>query len=64
MNKGRILNKAWLEVKRADQLLGKGKVVNLQQMKKYASVVNAGNECGLIFDCPVKIEAGDFLLQQ
>jgi len=63
VTRGKILNKAWLEVKRGDQILGKGKVVSLQQNKKDANMVPEGSECGMLFDCPVKIEVGDLLLQ-
>ncbi len=61
--KGKILNKAWLDIRRDDKILGKGKVVNLQQNKKDANSVAEGNECGLIFDSEIKIQLGDSLLQ-
>ncbi len=63
VTRGKILNKAWLEVKREGKILGKGKVVSLQQNKKDANMVPDGSECGMLFDCPVKIEIGDLLLQ-
>ena len=63
VTRGKILNKAWLDVKRGDKVIGKGKVVGLQQAKKDANMVPEGNECGMRFDCPVKIEVGDLLLQ-
>ena len=68
VTKGKILNKAWSEVKRGlpgqgEAIIGKGKVVNLQQGKKDTGAVSEGNECGMIFDSEVKIKVGDILLQ-
>ena len=61
--KGKVLNKAWLDVRREDKILGKGKVVNLQQKKNDANMVPEGSECGLIFDSEIKIQLGDSLMQ-
>ncbi len=59
---GTINNKARLEVERAGQVVGKGKILNLQQKKADANSVPAGNECGLIFECDIAIEKGDKLV--
>ncbi|MBU6142130.1 GTP-binding protein [Patescibacteria group bacterium] len=63
VTKGRILTKAWLDIRRDDAIIGKGKVVNLQQAKKDANVVSEGNECGLLFESDIIIQTGDILLQ-
>lgn len=67
VNKGKILNKAWLEIRRSlsdhdEEIIGKGKVVSLQQAKKDTNAVSEGNECGLLFDSEIKIQVGDILL--
>lgn len=64
VTKGQIRMKSWLEVQRAEEIIGKGKVLNLQQKKNDANAVNEGNECGLIFESDVKIEVGDKLLSK
>jgi translation initiation factor IF-2 len=62
--RGQIRIKAWLDVQRGGEVIGKGKVMNLQQNKKDANAVDAGNECGLIFESSTKIEVGDKLLSK
>lgn len=64
VNRGQIRVKSWLELQRGEEIVGKGKVLNLQQNKKDVNAVNEGNECGLIFDSEVKIEVGDKLLSK
>ena len=63
VNRGQIKMKSWLEIQRGlpgkEELIGKGKVLNLQQKKNDANAVNEGNECGMIFESDVKIEVGD-----
>lgn len=64
VNRGQIRAKSWLEIQRGEEIIGKGKVLNLQQSKKDVNAVNEGNECGLIFDSEVKIVVGDKLLSK
>ena len=64
VNRGQIRLKSWLEIQRGEEMIGKGKVLNLQQQKKDANSINEGNQCGLIFETDVKIEAGDKLLSK
>lgn len=59
---GIISNNAVLEVERKTEIVGTGRVINLQQNKKDAKSVPAGNQCGLIFDSSVEIKVGDFLI--
>ncbi|MDD3498345.1 MAG: translation initiation factor IF-2 [Candidatus Moranbacteria bacterium] len=56
---GVAVKKALVEVKREKEIIGKGEVSNLQQNKKPADEVKAGNECGITFEGKVKIEEGD-----
>jgi translation initiation factor IF-2 len=64
VNRGQIRMKSWLEVQRGDELVGKGKVLNLQQKKNDVNAVDAGNECGLIFESETAIQVGDKLLSK
>jgi translation initiation factor IF-2 len=64
VNRGQIRIKSWLEVQRGDELIGKGKVLNLQQKKSDVNAVDAGNECGLIFESETAIQVGDKLLSK
>ncbi len=62
VTEGQIVNNSALEVDRGDALLGTGKIINLQQAKKDVKTVEAGLECGLIFDCQQEIKVGDMLI--
>lgn len=62
VSRGLIRNKAWLEISRENQNIGKGKIVNLQCKKMDVGQVDEGKECGLVFESDVKIQAGDKLL--
>ena len=59
---GMIKIKAVMEVQRGETVMGRGRVLSLRQAKKEVTIVEAGKECGFIFDSPVKIEVGDRLL--
>ncbi len=62
VTEGQILNNAILEIERGGTVLGTGKIVNLQQAKRDVKTVEAGLECGLIFDCEKEIKVGDVLI--
>lgn len=62
VTEGQIINNAVLEVERAKEILGTGKIVNLQQAKRDVKTVEAGLQCGLIFDCEKEIKVGDILV--
>lgn len=64
VTEGQIVNNSALEVDRGDALLGTGKIINLQQGKKDVKTVEAGLECGLIFDCQQEIKVGDILISR
>jgi translation initiation factor IF-2 len=59
---GKIVRGSLLEVKRDGEIIGSGKMGNLQQNKKNADEVGQGNECGLVFDGAVKLAVGDTLI--
>lgn len=62
VTEGHIMNNSRLDVVRGKETVGKGKIVNLQQGKKDAASVAAGNECGLLFDAETEIRVGDTLV--
>lgn len=62
VSEGKLLRGSLLEIKRGDEIIGTGKMLNLQQNKQNADEVNQGNECGVVFEGTVKIEVGDILI--
>ncbi len=64
IKRGLIRNKAWLEIKRGEDIIGKGKIINLQQKKNDVGQVEEGKECGLIFESGIPIQIGDALLDR
>ena len=61
VNDGKIVKGSLIEIKRDGEIIGKGKISNLQQNKNATSEVGKGNECGLTVDSDVKIKEGDTL---
>jgi translation initiation factor IF-2 len=59
---GKITRGCLVEVKRDDEIIGKGKLTNLQQNKTNVDEVNQGNECGITFEGSTKIKEGDNLI--
>lgn len=59
---GKMVKGALLEVKRGSEIIGQGKMGNLQQNKENAEEVGQGNECGLVFEGNMKVEQGDTLI--
>lgn len=62
VSEGKMLRGSLIEVKRGDDIIGQGKMQNLQQNKQNADEVNQGNECGVVFEGNVKIQVGDTLI--
>ena len=62
VSEGKLLRNTLLEIKRGDEIVGAGKMANLQQNKQNVEEVGQGNECGVVFEGNVKIEEGDTLL--
>ena len=56
---GYIKKGASVEVYRAEELVGKGKIVNLQRDKKEVPEAAKRSECGILFEGNVTIEEGD-----
>lgn len=50
-----------VEIERSTEVVGKGKITNLQHNKEKAREVSEGSECGLVVETGVNIEVGDIL---
>ncbi|HCJ45412.1 MAG TPA: translation initiation factor IF-2 [Candidatus Moranbacteria bacterium] len=62
VSEGKMLRGSLLEIKHDDEIVGKGKMQNLQYNKQNTDEVNQGNECGVVFEGNVKIQVGDTLI--
>lgn len=62
VSQGKMVKGAEIEIKRNEEIIGSGKLANLQQNKVTAEEVNQGNECGITFEGNVKIKEGDALI--
>jgi len=51
-----------LNIKRDEEIIGKGKIINLQHLKKDVTVVEAGKECGILFQGD-EVKVGDVLIE-
>jgi len=59
---GEIKKGVSIEVQRKEEIIGKGKLINLQKNKKDVEKASKGEECGILYEGNVKIEEGDVLL--
>ncbi|RLC40364.1 MAG: translation initiation factor IF-2 [Candidatus Nealsonbacteria bacterium] len=59
---GEIEKGGLVEVLREEEVIGKGKIKNLQQEKKDVQKVGKGKECGILFQGEGEIEEGDVLV--
>jgi translation initiation factor IF-2 len=59
---GKIAHGSSIEVIRGENIIGHGKLFNLQQNKVNVDEVTSGNECGVTFDGETKIKEGDVLV--
>ena len=58
---GKVKKGAKIEVFRNNELVGKGRLVNLKKGQKDISEIQAPQECGILFEGDIKIEVGDIL---
>ena len=59
---GEVKKGASIEVFKQENLAGKGRMINLQRDKKDIDRVMKGQECGIMYEGDVKVEAGDVLV--
>lgn len=58
---GEVKKGTQIEVLRGEELVGRGRLINLQRNKKDIERVGKGEECGILYEGDVKIEVGDIL---
>ncbi|MDO8626686.1 MAG: translation initiation factor IF-2 [Candidatus Magasanikbacteria bacterium] len=58
---GKLVKEAKVRVKRDGEIIGLGKLVQLQSGKQAVNEIPSGSECGLQFEGKLKIEEGDVL---
>ena len=58
---GKLVKDAKIRVKRQGEIIGLGKIAQLQSGKQAVNEVPEGNECGLQFEGKIKLEEGDVL---
>ena len=61
VTEGEIRKKSQMKIFRNEAELGTGKIINLQKDKKDTEVARKGEECGILYEGPVKIQQGDAL---
>ncbi len=59
---GEIKKGVSVEVQRKDEIVGRGRLINLQRNKKDIEKAGKGEEVGLLYEGDVKIEQGDTLI--
>lgn len=59
---GEIEKGVGIEVFRGEDIVGKGKTINLQRNKKDTERVKKGQECGILYEGDAKIEKDDILV--
>ena len=59
---GEVKKGTSIEVFRKEELIGKGRLINLQKNKKDAEKISKGEECGILYEGDVKVEEEDVLL--
>lgn len=62
VSEGKMIKGENIEIKREGEIVGKGRLSNLQQNKNNTQEVNQGNECGVTFEGGTKIKEGDNLI--
>jgi len=58
---GEIEKGSQLEVVRNEEMIGRGKIINLQKNKKDVEKARKGEECGILYEGDAKIEKDDVL---
>jgi len=59
---GEIKKGSLIEIFRNEELVGEGKLINLQKNKKDANVAAKGEECGILYEGDNKVQEGDILV--
>lgn len=62
VSEGVVKRNSVFEIKRGNSIVGKGKIINLQQDKQDVGSVPKGKECGLLTQSDMPLEANDVLV--
>jgi translation initiation factor IF-2 len=62
VSEGKMLRGSFLEIERDGEIVGQGKMTNLQQNKQNVDEVGQGNECGVVFEGGTKVVVGDTVI--
>ncbi len=62
VTEGVVKKGALIEVFKEEELIGKGRMINLQKNKKDVDEITKGEECGVLYEGNTKIEEGDILV--
>ncbi len=62
VSEGKMLRGSFLEIERDGEIVGQGKMTNLQQNKQNVDEVGQGNECGVVFEGGTKVMVGDTVI--
>jgi translation initiation factor IF-2 len=58
---GEVRRSTSLELVRNEQVIGKGRIINLQKNKRDVDKAIRGDECGVLYEGDAKVEVGDIL---
>jgi len=61
---GRIVKGAQVKIQRGEEIIGQGKILNLQSSKIDVKEAQEGKECGILIDSSTEIAVGDQLIFQ
>ena len=59
---GEVKKSVSIEVQRKEEIVGRGKLINLQRNKKDIERAGKGEEVGLLYEGNAKVEEGDILI--
>lgn len=59
---GNFKNNLIVDIKKEEQIIGKGKIINIQNNKKDINQINEGEECGMLLETKVAVNIGNQLM--
>lgn len=62
VTEGEVKKGSLIEILRNEEIIGRGKLINLQRNKKDIERISKGEDCGILYEGEGKIEEGDILV--
>lgn len=59
---GNFKNNLAVKIQRGEQIIGQGKIINLQKQKEDIGSVNEGEECGILLEADILVNTGDQII--